>query len=132
MILHDVWELGFDFLSQKPIFVEPVAENLSTDAGLLVFRQWDEQQGLTEGFAAQLDDGRRDPDHSMLEMVRSRVFGIVAGYEDQNDQDCTRRDGISEQRDGDISTRQSFGHDAGADNGCKERKCTDPLGCQFS
>jgi hypothetical protein len=94
MSLHDVWQLGFDFLAQKPICVEPVAENLSTDAGLLVFRQWDEQQGLTEGFAAQLDDGRRDPDHSMLEMVRSRVFGIVAGYEDQNDHDALRSDAV--------------------------------------
>ncbi len=94
MSLHDVWQLGFDFLAQKSICVEPVAENLSTDAGLLVFRQWDEQRGLSEGFAQQLDDCRRDPDHSMLEMVRSRVFGVLAGYEDQNDHDSLRSDAV--------------------------------------
>jgi len=74
--------------------VEPVQENISTDAGLLIFRQWDQKLGFTEGFAQQLDDGRCDPDHSILEMVRSRVFGILAGYEDQNDHDALRSDAI--------------------------------------
>jgi hypothetical protein len=57
-------------------------------------RQWDDQQQLTKGFAQQLDDPRRDPDHSMLEMVRSRLFGILAGYEDQNDHDALRSDAV--------------------------------------
>ena len=94
MSLHDVWQLVFNFLPKKRICVEPVDENLSTDAGLLVFRQWDDQQQLTTGFTQQLDDPRRDPDHTMLEMVRSRLFGILAGYEDQNDHDVLRRDAI--------------------------------------
>jgi len=94
MSLHDVWHLNFDFLPQKPVCVHPVEENLSTDAGLLIFRQWDQQHGFTEGFAEQLDDCRRDPDHTLLEMVRSRVFGILAGYEDQNDHDALRSDAV--------------------------------------
>ena len=94
MSLHNVWQLAFNFLPKKPVCVEPVDENLSTDAGLLVFRQWDEKQQLTEGFAEQLDDHRRDPDHTTLEMVRSRLFGILAGYEDQNDHDALRTDAI--------------------------------------
>jgi len=94
MSLHDVWHLAFDFLPQKPVCVQPVDENLSTDGGLLVFRQWDEQQQLSAGFAQQLDDQRRDPDHLILEMVRSRVFGILAGYEDQNDHDALRSDAV--------------------------------------
>ena len=94
MSLHDVWELDFGFSPQSPICVEPVEENISTDAGLLIFRQWDEQRGFTDGFTQQLDDRRRGPDHSMLEMVRSRVFGILAGYEDQNDHDALRSDAV--------------------------------------
>jgi hypothetical protein len=94
MSLHDVWQLVFDFFPKKPVCVEPVDENLSTDAGLLVFRQWDEQQRFTEGFADQLSDRRRDPHHTTLEMVRSRLFGILAGYEDQNDHDALRTDAI--------------------------------------
>ena len=42
-------------------------------------------------------DDPRDPDlidHSFLEMVRCRVFGILAGYEDQNDHDTLRTDPV--------------------------------------
>ena len=94
MSLHDFWQSAFNFLPERPVCVQPVDENLSTDAGLLIFRQWDERQQLTEGFAQQLHDRRRDPDHSILEMVRSRLFGILAGYEDQNDHDALRTDAI--------------------------------------
>ena len=94
MIVHNDFHLDFNFFSQQTISVKPVEENLSTDAGLLIFRQWDEQHQFTAGFAQQLEDPRLDPDHSLLEMVRSRVFGILAGYQDQNDHDALRSDAI--------------------------------------
>ena len=94
MNLHDVWQLTLDFLPNKSISEQPVQENISTDAGLLIFRQWDQEIGFTQGFAQQLDDWRCDPDHSILEIVRSRVFGILAGYEDQNDHDALRSDAV--------------------------------------
>lgn len=49
MSSHVVWQLAFEFLPHKPICVEPVAENLSSDAGLLIFRHWDEQGGVDRG-----------------------------------------------------------------------------------
>ena len=94
MSLHDVGALDLDFFRGKSISVEIADEDLSTDAGLLLFRQFDAIENFTADFASQLDDDRRDPDHSVLEMVRSRVFGIVAGYEDQNDHDVLRSDAI--------------------------------------
>lgn len=94
MSLHDVWQLSFGFLAGKEVCVEPAEENLSTDGGLLILREFDEDHGFTSGFAKQLDDPRRDPTHSRLEMVRSRVFGILAGYEDQNDHDALRSDAV--------------------------------------
>lgn len=94
MIVHNGFELDFKFFPRQTISVKPVEENLSTDAGLLIFRQFDEQHQFTAGFAEQLEDARRDPDHSLWEMVRSRVFGILAGYEDQNDHDALRSDAI--------------------------------------
>ena len=94
MMVQSVWQLSFGFFSGKPVCVEPVEEHISTDAGLLVFGEWDAKLGLTEGFAQQLDDPRRDPDHSILQMVRSRTFGILAGYEDQNDHDALRSDAV--------------------------------------
>jgi hypothetical protein len=74
--------------------VEPAEEQLSSDAGLLPLRQFDERLGLTAGFTARLSDDRQGPAHSYLEMVRSRVFGIIAGYEDQNDHDALRSDAV--------------------------------------
>ena len=94
MVSQEAWKLDLDFHPEKPIQFEPVPEYLSTDTGLLLFRQLDEQLGLSQEFASQLTDLRSDPDHSILEMVRSRVYGIIAGYEDQNDHDALRSDAV--------------------------------------
>jgi hypothetical protein len=90
------FELSFDFGRSKPVVVVPSAAQVSSDAGLLPFRQLDEQLGLTEQFAAALSD-RRDVGrigHSFLEMVRMRVYGILADYPDQNDHDVLRSDPV--------------------------------------
>src|SRR5579872_1367533 len=89
------WPQILDFFG-TPIVIEPSAGQLSSDAGLLPIRQFDQRIGLTRTFAAALDDPR-DPDlteHTFLEMVRSRVYGILAGYEDQNDHDTLRSDPV--------------------------------------
>jgi hypothetical protein len=89
-----VGQLVFDFLGRLPVLVEAVEEHVSTDAGLLPIRQFDQRLGATAGFVAQLRDGRVGGTHTVLEMVRQRVFGILAGYEDQNDHDTLRSDGV--------------------------------------
>ena len=94
MILQDVWNLELDFSSQRPILIEPVEEPISSDAGLLLFGQLDQQLDFTRSLAAQLQDSRQAPDHSFLQMVRSRIYGILAGYEDQNDHDALRSDPV--------------------------------------
>ena len=87
---------SFDFFGSKPVVVEPAATQVSSDAGLLPFRQRDEQLGLTRQFAAALTDRRQVGyiDHTFLEMTRSRVYGILADYADQNDHDVLRSDPI--------------------------------------
>ena len=91
-----VWQEIFGFFAQMPIVVESVDAHLSTDAGLLPIRQLDEALGLTEQFAAALIDSRTGNAlaHSYPEMTRSRVYGILAGYEDQNDHDALRSDAV--------------------------------------
>jgi hypothetical protein len=79
-----------------PLVIESSAGQLSSDAGLLPIRQFDQHIGLTVAIAAPLDDPR-DPDltaHTCLEMVRSRVYRILAGYADQNDHDTLRMDSV--------------------------------------
>jgi hypothetical protein len=94
--IQSVWQATFDFWGEAPVVVEPSAGQLTSDAGLLPLRQFDEQIGLTRQIADALEDPR-DPDlceHTFLEMVRSRVFGILAAYEDQNDHDALRHDPV--------------------------------------
>jgi hypothetical protein len=77
-----------------PIVIEQSAGQLPGDAGLLRIRPFDERIGLTRANACALDDPR-DPaltEHTFLEMVRARVYGILAGYADQNDHDTLRAD----------------------------------------
>src|SRR5579862_1242978 len=95
MSIQPAWQRTFDFF-ELPVVIEPSRATLSSDAGLLPLRQFDEQIALTGAFAAALDDPR-DPDlteHTFLEMVRSRVYGILAGYADQNDHDTLRADPV--------------------------------------
>jgi hypothetical protein len=96
MSVQGVWQRTLDFPDDRPLVIEPSTALLSSDAGLLPIRQLDEHLGLTRQFAAALDDPR-DPqriEHTVLEMVRARVYGILAAYEDQNDHDGLRHDPV--------------------------------------
>lgn len=96
MSIQTAWQTTLSFWGELPIIVEPSEAQLSSDAGLLPLRQFDELIGLTQRFAQALEDPRVPKlcDHSFLEMVRSRIFGILAGYEDQNDHDALRHDPV--------------------------------------
>jgi hypothetical protein len=93
--IQSAWQATFDF-GDGPIVVEPSKAQMSSDAGLLPFRQFDEHIGLTRQFAEVLQDARVPGliDHTFLEMVRSRIYGILAAYEDQNDHDALRYDPV--------------------------------------
>src|SRR5882672_10093909 len=96
MSLQSVDHLSFEFCPSRPVEIEISAAPLSSDAGLLPIREFDERLGLTAQFAAALQD-LRDPtftQHSVLTMVRQRIYGIIADYEDQNDHDTLRSDPI--------------------------------------
>jgi hypothetical protein len=98
MDIQSDFQFSLDLGGSKPIVVEPSAGQISSDAGLLPFRQLDEQLGLTRQFAEALalDDQRQVGyiDHTFLEMTRARIFGILADYADQNDHDVLRSDPI--------------------------------------
>ena len=95
MSLPSAWPQVLDFFG-TPLVLEPSAGQLSSEAGLLPIRQFDQRIGLTQAFTEALDDPR-DPGltaHTFLEMVRSRAYGILAGYADQNDHDTLRADPV--------------------------------------
>ena len=83
-------------VGKKPVLVDFTGGHLSSDAGILLFKEIDRQTGLTTALAEAISDPRdkRYTRHSMEDMVRQRTFQIDAGYNDQNDADCLRDDPV--------------------------------------
>jgi hypothetical protein len=64
---------------------------ITSDAGLLPYRELDDAGGLTETGADTLADTRTGR-HLLRGLLRQSVFGRLAGYEDVNDADRLCRD----------------------------------------
>jgi hypothetical protein len=67
---------------------------VTSDAGLLAFRELDDALGLTALAADVLTDPRtgKNGRHTLLAQFRQAVFGRLAGYENVNDADRLGRD----------------------------------------
>ena len=87
-------QLTFDFLPDLPVVVQQHDGQLSSDAGLLPIRQFDARWRYTDRLAACLHDPQPDRKHTLIAMLRQRLFGILAGYEDCNDHDTLRNDPV--------------------------------------
>jgi len=70
--------------------------SLTSDAGLLLLREFDHRFRLTEDLAGAYEDPRRADriEHSILALLRQRIYQIVAGYEDADDSDLLRTDPV--------------------------------------
>ena len=78
----------------KPVELSFTGEQISSDGGLLLLREVENQIGLIDRISSCITDIRdqRYTDHSIKEMVLQRVFQIAAGYEDCNDCNDLRND----------------------------------------
>jgi hypothetical protein len=96
MSLQPARQLVLGFHPDLPVVVEESAARLSSDGGLLVIREFDQQLKFSERFSAAIQDSR-DPaftQHALASLVRQRLYGLLADYEDQNDHDELRRDAV--------------------------------------
>lgn len=87
-------QLSFDFLPDLPVIVQPSVGQMSSDAGLLPLRQFDQRWKYTARMAQCLFDPKPSREQSLESMLRQRIFGILAGYEDCNDHDTLRDDPV--------------------------------------
>src|ERR671926_592499 len=67
---------------------------ITSDGGLLAYRELDDALGLTATAASVLAEGRRGRNirHRLLGLLRQAVYGRLAGYEDVNDAERLARD----------------------------------------
>jgi hypothetical protein len=67
---------------------------ITSDGGLLAYRELDDALGLTATGVSALAEGRRGTNirHRLLGLLRQAVYGRLAGYEDVNDAERLARD----------------------------------------
>jgi hypothetical protein len=82
--------LAFD----RRLKLEFHGSSVTSDAGLLAYRELDEALGLSAMAGDLLADIRtgKNGRHALVGMLRQSVFGRLAGYEDVNDADRLGRD----------------------------------------
>ena len=83
-------------VANKPVLLDFNGGHLSSDAGVLLLKEVDQQSGLITALAEAINDPRdeRYTVHSHEDLARQRTFQIDAGYEDQNDANTLRYDPI--------------------------------------
>ncbi|MGZ8213889.1 MAG: IS1380 family transposase [Methylosarcina sp.] len=87
-------QIEFPAFKRRKIQADFSGGAITSDAGVLLLRSIDRQLNLTERVAAQMPDPR-DPTkirHSLVDLLRQRVYGLACGYEDLNDHDTLRND----------------------------------------
>src|SRR5690349_21714 len=99
-----------------PLAVDFRGGRLTSDGGWCWVAEADAALGLTTALAAAAPEWRRRRGrHAILDLVRQRLYQLVAGYEDQDDADALRRDpllklvcGRLPERGADLASQPTF------------------------
>ena len=85
-----VLKLDFD----RRLMVQFRGSVVTSDAGLLAYRELDDALGLSAVAGETLADARtgKNGRHALVGLLRQSVFGRLAGYEDVNDAERLRHD----------------------------------------
>jgi hypothetical protein len=85
---------GLEKLGRREVFVDDSGGQETSDAGGLLLREVASSSGMLRRFAECFEDHRKPEltEHTVLELIGQRVFGVCLGYEDLNDHDRLRSD----------------------------------------
>jgi len=87
-------DLALPRVKGRQVRVDFGGGDVSSDGGLIAIREVDRKMKLTERVARLLRDPRMSGkvEHKVVRMLRQRVYGICAGWEDLNDAEELRHD----------------------------------------
>jgi len=87
---------GFEACGKREIVARFDGGTISSDGGALLLRQTDQRLNLLPRLAECFLDSRNQEqvEHSILEMLSQRIYGLALGYEDINDHDQLRSDPV--------------------------------------
>jgi hypothetical protein len=96
--------LGFD----GSVRLEFHGATISSDGGLLPYRDLDDALGLTAPAGAALTDGRTGTNirHTLTALLRQSIYSRLAGYDDINDADRLAVDPVMRQIIGGRATKK--------------------------
>ncbi len=84
----------FPAVKRRAVQARCTGAEVTSDGGIALLRETDRRIGLTKARTQVLPDPR-DPgriEHPLLSLIRQRLYGLAAGYEDLNDHDTLRHD----------------------------------------
>jgi Transposase DDE domain group 1 len=87
---------GFEACGNREIVARFDGGTISSDGGAFLLRQTDQRLNLLPRLAECFLDGRNPEqvEHSILEMLSQRIYGLALGYEDLNDHEQLRNDPV--------------------------------------
>src|SRR5882672_1643548 len=87
---------GFKACGSREIVARFDGGTISSDSGAFLLREADKRLNLLPRLAECFLDGRNQAliDHSILEMLSQRIYGLALGYEDINDHEQLRTDPV--------------------------------------
>ena len=87
---------GFAASGKREIVARFDGGTISSDGGAFLLRQTDKRLNLLARLAECFLDGRNQEqvEHSIVEMLSQRIYGLALGYEDINDHEQLRKDPV--------------------------------------
>src|SRR6266513_290286 len=89
-------EFGFEACGRREIVARFDGGTISSDGGAFLLRQTDKRLNLLPRLAECFLDSRNQDlvEHSVLEMLSQRIYGLALGYEVVNDHEQLRTDPV--------------------------------------